>query len=373
MEFPVYSRNGLSIVSGSGYEVRDAHGKEFLDFYGGHAVAVIGHAHPKLVKAIDEQSGQIIFQTNAVDLPVRQQACEALVSIAPTGLDRVFLVNSGAEANENALRLAFQITGRKRVVCLKNGFHGRSAAASAVTDHAPWYAFPQLPFDVTRIPVNDVAALDQAVGDDVAAVILEPVQGLAGAVPLSDELLEAARKFCTERGALLIADEVQSGMGRTGKFFAVQEAGVVPDLMTVAKGIGGGFPAAALLGPASIADSVKPGWLGTTFGGGPLACAAIVATIEVIKEPGFLENVRRQSDRLRREGVTGPVCSVQGKGLLLGLRTTRPAKQVLGELLERGVLAGDAKDPHIVRLLPPLTIDDVAVDRFLAALKEIPA
>jgi acetylornithine/succinyldiaminopimelate/putrescine aminotransferase len=350
MEFPVYSRNGLSIVSGSGYEVRDAHGKEFLDFYGGHAVAVIGHAHPKLVKAIDEQSGQIIFQTNAVDLPVRQQACEALVSIAPTGLDRVFLV-----------------------VCLKNGFHGRSAAASAVTDHAPWYAFPQLPFDVTRIPVNDVAALDQAVGDDVAAVILEPVQGLAGAVPLSDELLEAARKFCTERGALLIADEVQSGMGRTGKFFAVQEAGVVPDLMTVAKGIGGGFPAAALLGPASIADSVKPGWLGTTFGGGPLACAAIVATIEVIKEPGFLENVRRQSDRLRREGVTGPVCSVQGKGLLLGLRTTRPAKQVLGELLERGVLAGDAKDPHIVRLLPPLTIDDVAVDRFLAALKEIPA
>jgi acetylornithine/succinyldiaminopimelate/putrescine aminotransferase len=286
-------------------------------------------------------------------------------------LDRVFLVNSGAEAVENALRIAFAITGRKKAVALKNGLHGRSAAASAVTDHASWYAFPHKPFDVQFVTPNRIGELEEALDSDTACFIFEPVQGMAGAVALDEPYLRAARELCTRQGVLMIADEVQTGMGRTGSYFGVQSANVVPDLMTVAKGIAGGFPAAALLAPSALADGLKKGSLGTTFGGGPVACAAIVATIDTVGRSDFLTNVARMSQRIQDEAKVGPVTAIQGKGLLLGLRTRRTAKDVLSELQTRGILAGGAHDPNIVRLLPPLIIDDKAVDGLVAALRDI--
>jgi len=373
LEFPVYTRNGLTIVGGKGYRVTDSNGREYLDFYGGHAVAILGHANPEVTQAITEQASTLTFQTNVVDVPIRETACEQLVSIAPPGMDRVFLVNSGAEANENALRVAFTATGRSKAVALKNGFHGRSAAASAVTDHASWYAFPRKPFDVEWVAPNSVDELEKALDKDTACFIFEPVQGMAGAVALNETFLQAARAFCTERGILMIADEVQSGMGRSGTFFAVQGMHVAPDMATLAKGIGGGFPAAALLASASLADSIKKGWLGTTFGGGPVACAAIVATVNAMKRADFLPNVVAMSDKLKREAQIGPVTAIQGKGLLLGLRTSRPAKDVVADLQARGILAGGASDPNIVRLLPPLIIDHEAVDGLVAALRDIPS
>jgi acetylornithine/N-succinyldiaminopimelate aminotransferase len=370
-EFPVYTRSGLTIVDGRGYTVRDSLGNTYLDFYGGHAVAILGYGHPGVTRAIQAETETLLFQTNAVDLSVRQEACEALVSIAPKGLDRVFLVNSGGEANENALRIAFWQTGRSKVVALKGAFHGRTAAAAAVTDGAVWYGFPRTPFDVAWASPNDVQALDAALDDSVAAFIFEPVQGVAGAVAMTAEFMQAARTMCTERGVVLIADEVQTGMGRTGTFFAVEQLGIVPDVLTVAKGIGAGFPAAAVLAPAAIADLIKPGWLGTTFGGGPVACAAILATVQAISAPEFLENVQSISQRIFAEARVGPVQDISGLGLLIGLHVSRPAKEVLRELRERGILAGDAKNPNVVRLLPPLIIDDAAVDGLMKALKEI--
>lgn len=372
-EFPVYSRNGLTIARGEGHWVYDDQGRRFLDFYGGHAVANLGHAHPALTRAIVGQTEKLLFQTNAVELDVRREACTALASIAPEGLDCALLLNTGAEANENALRMAFFRAGRSKVVALQGAFHGRSAAAAAVTDHAVWYGFPRAPFEVVRVPVNDGKALDAAMDDETAAFIFEPVQGVGGAVALSDEFAGIARRLCTQRGVTMIADEVQTGMGRTGNFFAVQDMGVVPDLLTVAKGIAGGFPAAALLAPSAEAAKVAKGWMGTTFGGGPVASAAIVATVAAISEEGFLARVRESSRRIRSEAIVGPVTAISGKGLLLGLHCSRPAKEVQSELLAKCILAGDAKDPSVVRLLPPLNIDDEAIDLLIQALKEISA
>ena len=361
-------------VRGEGACLFTAGGERYLDFYGGHAVALLGYGHPALVKALDEQARTLFFQSNLMPLDVRDRAAESLVRFGPAGLSKVFFVNSGAEANENALRIAFRATGRGRIVAIDGAFHGRTAAAGAVTaGNEKWYGFPERPFGVTWVPFDDLGALERAVGPDVAAVIVEPVQGVAGARAFSRAFLAKAREATIAADALLIFDEVQCGVGRTGFPFAAQAHGILPDVLTTAKGLAGGFPAGAVMIGEALAGRLRKGDLGTTFGGGPLAAALVEAVIRAIEDGHLLDSVRRLSARLQRECLVGPVTAVQGMGFLLGLRTSRPAKEVLAELRARRILAGGSGDPNVVRLLPPLVLEDGHVDELVAALKEIEA
>ena len=360
-------------ISGNGVVLEDAAGRQVLDFYGGHAVAALGYSHPKLNAAIMQQLGRLQFQSNLVPMRVRDIAANALAEFAPAALDRVFFVNSGAEANENALKLAIRLTGRSRIVAIEHAFHGRTAAAGAVTWGAAksWYGFPHTPMEVEFVPRDDVAALEAAVDATTAAVIIEPVQGLAGAYDFSPEFLAAARSATEAAGALLILDEVQTGMGRLGEPFGAQLYDVTPDLLTTAKGLAGGIPAGAVIMRNDIAMQLKPGELGTTFGGAPLACAAIAAVIDVIREENLLERVRECSAKIARECITGPIRGIQGRGLLLGLQCAEKAATVRNALFEKNILTGTSADPNILRLLPPLVLELKHVDMLAAALTEV--
>ncbi len=371
---PVYAHTPIEPVRGEGVMVETRDGRSLIDFYGGHAVALLGYRHPRLVAALGHQAEELFFQSNSVPLAVRARAAERLVRFGPAGLTRAFLVNSGAEANENALRLAFRHTERSRVVALEGAFHGRTAAAAAVSHKSEgWYGFPRTPFAVTFVPRGDLAALEAALaGGDVAALIAEPIQGLAGAVDLGADYLRGARELTRAAGALLILDEVQCGMGRTGHPFAAQAYGVTPDLLTTAKGLAGGFPAGAVLASDAVAAGLRKGDLGSTFGGGPLACALIEAVIETIESDGLLARVRTLSRLIRDTCRVGPVDAIQGEGFLLGLRTSRPAREIVDELLAKGILAGTSGDPRIVRLLPPLVLEESHVSALARALAEIP-
>lgn len=360
-------------VSGTGLYLRDEAGREVLDLYAGHAVAALGYGHPRLIRALTQQAEQLYFQSNAVNLAVRDAAAERLAAFAPEGLDRVFFVNSGAEANENALRVALRATGRTKVVAIERSFHGRSAAAAAVTWGATdrWYGFPRTPMDVEFVPREDVAALEAAIDAQTGALIIEPVQGLAGAFDFSREFMTAAREACTRAGALLILDEVQTGVGRLGEPFGADLYAVRPDLLTTAKGLGGGFPCGAVIMTQEVAAELKAGDLGTTFGGGPLACAVIETVIDVIETDNLLENVRAMAALIRETCVHGPITGIQGAGLLLGLKTDVKAATVRNALLERDILVGTSADPNIIRLLPPLILEADHVTRLASALKEL--
>lgn len=370
---PVYGQLPFSPRQATGCDIVTTNGRRILDLYGSHAVAALGYGHPRLTRAITEQTRRLLFQSNAVALEIRAEAAEQLIAIAPENLTRVFFVNSGAEANENALRIACMNTGRNKVLAITHGFHGRTAAAAAVTWNAAdsWYGFPRTPFDVEFIPRNDVDAAHEMIGADVAAVIFEPVQGLAGAFDLLPEFIEALRQATRACGSLLIADEVQCGMGRSGQFFASQVYAVDPDLMTVAKSIAGGIPCAAVLTSDELSASIKRGQLGSTFGGGPVAAAATVAVIETIRIENLLQNVRQREMDIREHCVTGPVRSIQGMGLLLGLVCDRPASEVQAALLDHDILTGTSVDPQILRLLPPLILQRDHVMRLAAALADI--
>jgi len=370
----VYDLLDVEPVSGHGSTLETADGRRLIDFYGGHAVALLGYRHPKLLAALAQQANALFFQSNAVPMAVRERAARRLAEFAPAGLDRVFFVNSGAEANENALRIALRAVGRPRVVALEGAFHGRTAAAAAVTWGARWYGFPRAPFDVRFVPREDLEALERALSPgDVAAVIVEPVQGVAGAVALSDAYLAEARRLATAAGTLLVFDEVQCGMGRSGQPFVAQAAWVTPDILTVAKGLAGGFPAGAVLIGRELAETLRPGDLGTTFGGGPLAAALVEATIDAIESERLLSNVRARAEQIVATCAVGPVETITGRGLLVGLRTRRPAKQIQRELLGRGFLVGTSADPRAVRLLPPLVVTEREVAALASALAELPA
>ncbi|HXQ31981.1 MAG TPA: aminotransferase class III-fold pyridoxal phosphate-dependent enzyme [Steroidobacteraceae bacterium] len=371
----VFAEYPLEIVHAEGVWLHARDGRRVLDCYGGHAVAALGYGHPRWIAAFERQAREVLFQTNAIPMAVRDRAAARLVRFAGLGLDRVFFVNSGAEANENALKLGFKLTGRREAVALEHGWHGRTAAAGAVTYGAreKWYGFPQAPFDVSWASRTDPAAAAAQIGAGTACVIVEPVQGLAGAFDVPAEVLAALRRRCTEVGALLIFDEVQCGVGRTGWPFGANRAGVTPDILTTAKALGAGFPVSAMLLSPAIASQLKVGDLGTTFGGAPLACAIVETVIDIIESEGLLENVRRMSDLIRATCVTGPVTAIQGAGLLLGLRTSRLAKDVQRELLARDIFTGTAADPHIVRLLPPFTLAEQHVAVLAEVLRSLPA
>jgi acetylornithine/N-succinyldiaminopimelate aminotransferase len=371
---PVFAQYPLEVVSAAGVWLTNSRGERVLDLYGGHAVVALGYAHPGFTAALARQAQACNFQTNAVPMQVRSRAAARLVRFSQLPLASVFLVNSGAEANENALKIALRTTNRPHVAAIEGSFHGRTAAAGAVTSGAreKGYGFPRTPFDVSFIPRGDLGAIGAQVTSRTAAVIVEPVQGLAGAVDLGQEFLQALRRRCDEVGACLIFDEVQCGVGRSGAPFAANLYQVVPDLLTTAKALGNGFPCAALLISEALTATLKPESLGTTFGGGPMACAAIEAVIEAIESEKLIERVRRVGAYIRSQCVVGPVTAHQGAGLLVGLRTRRPAKEIQAELLECGILAGTASDAHILRLLPPYILEEEHVDMLRDALAELP-
>ncbi len=370
---PVYGQLPFVPVRAAGCDIITDDGRRILDLYGGHAVAALGYGHPALTEAIRRQAENLLFQSNAVALAVRAEAAEKLLSVAPDRLGSVLFVNSGAEANENALRMACRVTGRDRILSITHGFHGRTAAAAAVTWNSDrWYGFPQKPFEVDFIPRDDCDAAIQMIDDDIAAVIVEPIQGVAGGYDLSTEFLSTIRQETEEHGVLMIADEVQTGMGRSGHFFAVQAHGVEPDILTAAKSLGGGVPCGAVLASKDVASAFGVGDLGTTFGGGPVAASAITTVIETIQNEHLLQNVRDREAQIREQCVLGPVEKIQGMGLLLGLICDRPAKEVRDALLEHDVLAGTSADPHSLRILAPLVIGPEHVNHLSEALASIP-
>ncbi len=371
----VFAQYPLEIASGEGVWLMNTRGERLLDLYGGHAVAGLGYGHPEWTAALAAQAQSCQFQSNAVAMQVRARAARRLVRFSKLPFGSVFFVNSGAEANENALKVALRMTGRAHVAAVEGGFHGRTAAAGAVTwgAQAKWYGFPRTPFDVSFIPRGAAASIAGHVTTDTAAVIVEPVQGLAGAVALGAPFLAALRARCDEVGALLIFDEVQCGMGRTGEPFAANLYNVRPDMLTTAKALGNGFPVAALMMSPLVSASLRTEALGTTFGGGPMACAAVNAVLAAIREQRLLERVRRIGAYIRRSCIVGPVTAAQGEGLLVGLRTTRPARDIQAELLECGILTGTSSDPQVVRLLPPYILEEQHVDLLRDALKDLEA
>ncbi|MCS6947316.1 MAG: aminotransferase class III-fold pyridoxal phosphate-dependent enzyme [Steroidobacteraceae bacterium] len=370
---PVFAQYPIEVTDAAGVWLHTRDGRRILDLYGGHAVAALGYGHPGWTAAVQRQAAACNFQSNAVPMAIRARAAERLARFAGGGFDSVFFVNSGAEANENALRMAFKMTQRAHVAAIEGAFHGRTAAAGALTDGArdKWYAFPRTPFDVSFIPRRDLAAIAAHVTERTAAVIVEPVQGVGGAVDLGREFLLALRRRCDAVGALLIFDEVQSGMGRSGWPFAANMYGLQPDMLTAAKALGNGFPVAALLMTPRVTAALQREGLGTTFGGGPMACAAVEAVIDALERDDLLANVRRVAAYIRRTCTVGPVVGHQGAGFLHGLICARPAREVQAALLARNILCGTSADPRVLRLLPPYTLQESHVDLLREALESL--
>ncbi|QNH61271.1 aspartate aminotransferase family protein [Hymenobacter sediminicola] len=366
--FNVYPLVNITPVKALGAKLWDDKGQEYLDFYGGHAVISIGHSHPHYVQRLTEQLGNIGFYSNSVQIPIQRELAEKLGRVSGYEYYTLFLCNSGAEANENALKLASFHTGKKRVIAFRGAFHGRTSGAVAATDNAKIVA----PFNAGHhisFLEYDLAAVETALkAGDVCAVIIEPIQGVGGIIMPSDEFLQGLAALTKQYGALLLADEVQSGYGRSGKFFAHQHAGIRPDVISVAKGMGNGFPIGGIL----IAPELKAsyGLLGTTFGGNHLACAAALAVLEVIEQENLVQHAAELGDYLRTElEAHAGAEEIRGRGLMVGIKYDFPIKDLRDQLLaEHHIFVGNASDPTVLRLLPPLNITKAEVDRFLQAL-----
>jgi|SRR5579859_4967811 len=367
---PTYAPYPFALVSGRGEQVFAADGTAYLDFYGGHCVAGTGHCHPAVAEAVAAQARQLMFYSAAARIPVRDEAAQALVEFGPEGLASVFFCNSGAEANESALKVAAQLTGRHRFVAFKGSFHGRTLLALSVTD-APELkqSLGPLVAPVDFLPFGDSAALEAADFSGSAAVIVEPMQSMAGITTAGTAWFKALQQKCRQAGALLIFDEIQTGMGRTGQPFAAQLYGVTPDMLTTAKSVASGVPMGALLMSPAIAAALKPGDLGSTFGGGPLACAALLATLKVLRDEKLMANATAQEQRIRAGLVGSVISEVRGAGLLLGLKAGQHAKALKKHLQERHILVGGSNDAAVLRLMPPLNVSAAAVDSLLAAIR----
>jgi acetylornithine/succinyldiaminopimelate/putrescine aminotransferase len=370
---PVYAQFPVRPVRGRGSWLFDEDGNEWLDAYGGHAVAATGHSHPDVVRAITEQATALLFYSTAVPHPAREALAEKLAELCPAPLARVFLCNSGAEANENALHLARRHTGRQTIVSLRGGWHGRTAATLACTDGAKYEEAARrsgIPLS-RKVPFDDIAGLEAAVDETVAAVIVEPVQGFAGARGCAPEFLYAARRLCHDRGATLIFDEVQCGVGRCGAFSAAEVFGVTPDVLTFAKGLAAGLPIGAVVATDEVTSTISVGDLGSTFGGGPVPCAAALANIAVIEREGLIENAVEVGHYLAEGALKLGLSRVSGRGLLRGLHLGRAAAGVQRALFEHRILTGTSTDPEVLRLLPPLSFSREEADILLTGLKDV--
>lgn len=368
--FDVYPLFDINIVKGKGCKVWDDKGNEYLDLYGGHAVISIGHSHPHYVEMIQKQVAELGFYSNSVVNKLQQQLAERLGRISGYEDYSFFMINSGAEANENALKLASFHTGRKRVVSFSKSFHGRTSAAVRTTDNPKIVAPINEGIDVTFLALNDIDSVrSELERKDVCAVIIEGIQGIGGIKVPENSFMQELRKLCTETGTILILDEIQSGYGRSGKFFAHQFAGIRPDIITVAKGIGNGFP----MGGVLISPLFTPvyGMLGTTFGGNHLSCAAALAVIDVIENENLIENASKVGDYLMKELKQFPqIKEIRGEGLMIGLEFEEPVKELRTRLLfEQKVFTG-VSGTNVIRLLPPLCLSLEQADEFIERFKK---
>lgn len=369
--FPVYSLFPIAPVRAKGCHLWDEQGQEYLDLYGGHAVISIGHCHPHYVAALKEQLDKIGFYSNSVENPMQQELARRLGQVAGVEDFSLFLVNSGAEANENALKLASFHTGRARVIAFRGAFHGRTSGAVAVTDNPKIQAPFNRGHQVTFVPMNDAEAVARELAKgDVAAVIIEGIQGVGGIVVPDDDFLRELRRLTTQHGVCLILDEVQSGYGRTGKFFAHQWAGIQPDLITVAKGMANGFPVGGVL-IAPTFEATK-GMLGTTFGGNYLAMAGALAVLDVIETEQLPANAERVGAYLKAHLPASPrIKDVRGRGLMLGMEFHEPIAELRRALLfEKHIFTG-VSGQHMIRLLAPLVLTEAEAATFCQALADL--
>lgn len=369
--FDVYNLWDIEPVRAEGCHVWDREGVEYLDFYGGHAVISIGHSHLLYVKAIQEQVARIGFYSNSVINSLQTELAEKLGEQSGYPDYALFLCNSGAEANENALKLASFHTGRKRIIACSGSFHGRTSGAVAVTDNPSIQSLFNSGHEVTFLPLNDVeGAISELAKGDVAAVMVEGIQGVAGIFVPEDNFLQQLEVACRKHGTVLVLDEIQSGYGRTGRFFAHQYAGIKPDMITVAKGMGNGFPIGGVLISPEI--KAKKGMLGTTFGGNHLACAAAIAVLDVLKEESLIENAFQIGNYLLKELSTlNGIAEIRGRGLMLGVELKPSYSEVRNRLLFNShIFTGGAKN-NVMRLLPPLSVSKQEADTFLNELKQI--
>lgn len=372
-QIPTYAKLPVALVRGEGCYVWDAEGNRYLDFYGGHCVTLLGHCPPRVVAAIQAQAADLIFYSNVVYSPVRARAAALLAKLAPAGLGHAFFCNSGTEANETALKLARKFTGKPGVIATVEGFHGRTLGSLAVTweekYRAPYAAvLPETQF----VPFGDADAVAAVLAErnDIGAVILEPIQSMAGVTTAPPSYFQALRALCDEHGVALIFDEVQTGIGRTGTFSISEQYGVRPDLITLAKSLASGIPVGAVLASDAIAASVKLGDQGTTFGGGMVAMAAIIATLETIVDEQLMARAPVLFERIR-EAVRPYARDVRGAGCLIGVELDAPAAPVMKRLrTESGILTGGAGNPNVIRLMPPLNTPDEALDAFAAAFEK---
>lgn len=369
--FDVYPLFNIEIEKGKGCKVWDTEGTEYLDLYGGHAVISVGHSHPVYVKAITEQVNKLGFYSNSVINSLQQKLADKLGKASGYDDYSLFLINSGAEANENALKLASFHNGKKHVIAFHHAFHGRTSAAVRVTDNPKIIAPVNEDLNVTYLPLNDSAAVEAELKKgDVSSVIIEGIQGVGGIQLPTDSFMRELRDLCTKYEACLILDEIQSGYGRSGKFFAHQYAGIKPDLISVAKGIGNGFPLGGLL----ISPMFKPvyGMLGTTFGGNHLACAAAIAVLDIFEEESLIENASRVGDYLMKELSLLPgIKEIRGRGLMIGIEFEESIKEVRSKLLfEEKVFTGVA-GTNTIRLLPPLCLSMDEASDFLDRFRKV--
>jgi len=375
-QLATYKKMPVVAERGEGVWIFASNGDRYLDLYGGHAVAGTGHCHPHVVKAIREQTKKLLFYSNLVYSEARARAAEKLVAVAPASLTKAFFCNSGTEANENAMRMARMVTNREKVITFSGGFHGRTADAISATFLGKYRELgkPNVPGHL-KAEFGDVNSVRALADESVAAIMLEPIQSMAGVKTAEPSFYRALRELCDQRGIVLIYDEVQTGVGRTGDwFFSGSDAGdrVLPDIITMAKALGSGIPVGACLVTEQIASHIKENDLGTTFGGGMVAMAAVTATLEAIENDRMLENVRTVEAYLRdRLKEVEQVVSVRGRGFLLGLEFADTAKPIHEALLEHKIITGTSSDPKVLRLLPPLCLRTGEVDQFVLALRKV--
>ena len=372
-QLATYKKMPIAAERGEGVWIYTSNGEKYLDLYGGHAVAGTGHCHPHVVNALRAQAGELMFYSNLVYSSARARAAEKLVSIAPENLSKAFFCNSGTEANENAMRMARMATGRQQIITFSGGFHGRTADAISATFLGKYRELgkPNVPGHL-EAEFGNIDSVRALADDTVAAIMLEPIQSMAGVRMAQPEFYRDLRTLCDERGIVLIYDEVQTGVGRTGEwFFAGSDAGdrVVPDIVTLAKALGSGVPVGACLVTGAIALHIKENDLGTTFGGGMLAMAAVNATLEAIENDRMLANVKTVEAHLRqRIGAVEQVVAVHGRGLLLGVEFNDNAQPFHKALLDQKIITGTSSNPKVLRLLPPLCLQKEHVDLFVDAL-----
>jgi acetylornithine/N-succinyldiaminopimelate aminotransferase len=365
--FDVYPIFDIEPIKGKGNYVWDKNGIKYLDFYGGHAVISVGHTHPYYVDKIQDQLNKIGFYSNSVSIPQQEELAEKLGRISGYPSYNLFLCNSGAEANENALKLASFVTGRKKIISFSMGFHGRTSLAVEVTDNPSIKAPANISGNAIILPFNDEGALESAMDETVAAVIIEGIQGVGGVYEPTTSFLRAAQALCNKVGALLVLDEVQSGYGRSGKFFAHQYSEITPDLITTAKGMGNGFPIAGVLIHPRF--QAKHGMLGTTFGGNHLACAAGIAVLDIIEKENLIQNAEKVGEYLVNKIKDLPgVKEIRGKGLMIGIELEFPSGELRNDLLfTHRIFTGSSSNKNTIRILPALNITEKEMDSFVEA------